>query len=227
MISGAAGNSAARAQAQASADASERQWAQYNQTRNDLAPYRQAGTQALGQLQSELPNLTRQFSAADFQADPGYAFNMQQGNQAIQRSAASRGLLNSTGTMKNMANFSQNLASNEYGNAYNRFTQNQNQRLGALQNLSSGGQNAAVQTGGFGANAVNAISNNMMGAANAQGANAIAQGNNMNGLLGNLSNSWMNYSMMNRPPPQQQQTMQQIVSNNASNNDVNFDRPNV
>ena len=53
-------------------------------------------------------------------SDPGYQFRMDQGQKAIERSAAARGGLFSGGTGKALQQYSQGLASQEYGNAFNR-----------------------------------------------------------------------------------------------------------
>jgi hypothetical protein len=66
----------------------------------------------------------RNFGAGDFQADPGYAFRLSEGMKALDRTAASRGGLLSGSTLKGAQRFGSDLASQEYGNAYNRFQAN-------------------------------------------------------------------------------------------------------
>ena len=53
-------------------------------------------------------------------SDPGFQFRLAQGNQAAQRSAAAHGTLLTGGLQKSLANYNQGMASDEYGNAYNR-----------------------------------------------------------------------------------------------------------
>ncbi len=108
--------------------------------------------------------------------DPGYAFQVGQAQQAIQRSAASKGTLLTGGTLKGLADYIGNdMASTAYQNANTRAFQ-----------ISSLGENAAVNQGnnntGYATNAGNTIT----GGANAQGAAAIAQGNIANSSLSNL-----------------------------------------
>jgi hypothetical protein len=76
----------------------------------------------------EIPNIPA-FDFAPFappsaqdvlQNDPGYQFRLGQGLQAVQQSAAARGVLNTGGTLKDIADYGQNYASGEYGNAFNR-----------------------------------------------------------------------------------------------------------
>lgn len=52
--------------------------------------------------------------------EPGYQFRVQQGNQAIQNSAAARGNLLGGNTVKGLSDYNQNAASQEYGNVYGR-----------------------------------------------------------------------------------------------------------
>lgn len=63
-------------------------------------------------------------TAADMANDPGYQFRMDQGNQALQRSAAAQGNLLSGGTLKALDRYNQDYASGEFGNVYNRALQN-------------------------------------------------------------------------------------------------------
>ena len=60
------------------------------------------------------------FDEEDLLKDPGYQFRLNEGNKAIERKGASRGMLQSGRTLKSLTNWSQGLASQEYGAAYNR-----------------------------------------------------------------------------------------------------------
>lgn len=84
--------------------------------------------------------------------DPGYAFRLQQGTQARESSAAARGLLRSGATLKGLDEFGQQMASQEYGNAFARardtYAMNQGVRQSEQaqqfgQGLSAQQQNAA------------------------------------------------------------------------------------
>jgi uncharacterized protein YukE len=92
---------------------------------------------------------------AQLQMDPSYAFREQQGMKALQQSAAARGGLLSGSTLKGIQNYSQGLASTEYGNAYNRFMQNRLAATQALQSLGSSGMSAAQGMSNVGANLAN------------------------------------------------------------------------
>jgi len=54
---------------------------------------------------------------------PGYQARLQSGEDALQRSAASKGLLRSGGTLKDLIQYGQNFASNEYNNEFNQALQ--------------------------------------------------------------------------------------------------------
>jgi hypothetical protein len=83
----------------------------------------------------------------NFQEDPGYQFRQQEGQNAIQNSAAARGMGLSGATMKAMATYGSNLASQEYNNAYNRYLANNDQQR-ALYGMKLGQYNT---NRGFGA----------------------------------------------------------------------------
>lgn len=193
-----ASTNASNAESNAANQANDTQWAMFQQQQANEKPWLDSGRANLNQLNSEMPDLTRKFSMQDFQQDPGYQFDMQQGMQAIQNSAAAKGLLGSTGTMKDLNNYAQGMASNEYGNAYNRFTQSQQQRYNMLAGLAGTGQTAAGQITSASQNAANNISANQIAVGNASAAQNIATGNTISNFAGQGANAWMNYNMMNK-----------------------------
>ena len=95
---------------------------------------------------------TNGFGLSNFQQDPGYAFNMQQGLNAINNSQSVRGGALSGGAQKALSGYAQQNASNEYQNAYNRFASQQgqlsslgNQGLSATSGLAQLGSNYSAQ----------------------------------------------------------------------------------
>lgn len=202
MQAGAA-KDAANTQAGAARYAADLQNQQYQQQRTDQEPWRQAGATALTQMQD--PSFQKTYSGADLQSDPGYQFRMQQGQNAIERSAAARGGLQSGGTLQAIANYGQDYASNEYQNAYNRFNNDQTTRFNRLSSLAGVGQTANAQLGAAGQNYANQAGSAAMGAANAQGSAGIAGANAWGGAMSSLGsaasggiNNYMQYSMMNK-----------------------------
>ena len=98
-------------------------------------------------------------TAADMMAnDPGYQARLQTGEQAVQGSAAAKGSVLSGGTLKALNDYSQQFASNEYGNYFNQALQGYTTNTGTqrnamndyysrLQGLYGTGQTATAGTG--------------------------------------------------------------------------------
>src|SRR5271154_2361172 len=107
---------------------------QWNTEQTNEAPYIGAGENAISSLnglmsvpgQGLLQPWTQQFQApslAQAEEMPGYQFALQQGDQALQNSAAARGGLLSSGTQKQLVNYNQNAAEGNYQNVYNNALQ--------------------------------------------------------------------------------------------------------
>lgn len=65
----------------------------------------------------------REFVPPDANAiynDPGYKARLGAGQDALEKSAAAKGLLRTGGSLKDLAEWSQNFAANEYGSAFDR-----------------------------------------------------------------------------------------------------------
>ena len=191
---------AAREAAQGIADAnlsSNQLMARMNeQNRARQEPFYQAGLSALpAYTQGVMPggNLVRPFSETDFKTSPGYGFRLKQGVDAIDRSAASRGRLFSGGTLKGLEDFGQGLASNEYQNAYNRYTGDQATQRNALAGLTGFAPTAssAMQAGdvSYGGNAANLASNTANAMAGAGASRASSYGNALAGIGQNVYNT--------------------------------------
>jgi hypothetical protein len=152
-------------------------------------PYREAGELALNKL---IPLATEYtpFGMEQFQADPGYGFRLSEGQKALERSAAARGNLLSGGTGKALTRYGQEMGSQEYQNAFNRYQAERQARLNPLQSLAGVGQTAAQQlsqqAGQFGSNMAEAIGAG--GQARASG--YIGTANTLGGGL----NQYLNYS---------------------------------
>lgn len=205
LISSNASSDAANTQANAANNATNVMQNQNNLSRQDMQPWLQSGRNALGQLNQQLPDLTRNFSLADFQQDPSYQFNLQQGQQAIERSAAARGGgIGGGATTASLMDYSQGLAGQQYQNAFNNFNTNQTNRFNRLASVAGVGQQAATTLGNQGAQAAAGIGQNMMGAGNAQAAGQVAGANAINSAISTGTNSWMQNQMLNRLAPQVQ-----------------------
>lgn len=190
LIGAKSASDATNAQVGASRDANALQLEMFNRQREDQQPWRQAGIKALAGLDDG--DFQRDFTAQDFQKDPGYDFRLQEGQNAINNAASARGMSNSGNTLKALTKYGQDYATGEYQNAYNRFNNDRNNRFNRLSSLAGVGQTANNQIGQAGMNYANNASQNILGAGNAQAAGSMAMGNSLNGA----ANSFMNYNLM-------------------------------
>lgn len=143
-------------------------------------------------------SLSRPFSMADFQQDPGYAFRFKQGLEALDRSGSAAGQSLSGAQLKALTEYGQGMGSQEFGNAYNRWNTNNTNTFNRLASVAGIGQTAANQVGQFGMNAANQIGSNQLGVGNAQAAGAIAQGNAWEGALNTGINGLQNQYYMSQ-----------------------------
>lgn len=152
------GNQQARSAEKASAAANDASRYALDKQIELQEPFRQAGITGQNRLMELLGiggtttapgygKYGRDFSMADFEQDPGYAFRLEQGQKALERSAAARGGLISGNTGGALQKFGQGLASEEYQNAFNRYQINRSNQLAPLQSLFGAGQTAATTLG--------------------------------------------------------------------------------
>lgn len=271
MISG---NKAAKAQQQAANAANDTQWAMYNQTRADMAPFREGGLQAwdaylanLGIVrpstqpatqpqpappaavaagpasgpltyddwwaqnggnysgevyanpntdylnylaravaapqqpaaqqpaqpptQTQTPAQVQQNAFAAFRATPGYQFGLDEGQKALERSMAARGMFNSGATGKALVRFGQNYADQQgYGPYMNR--------LAAAAGI---GQTTTQQMGSFGAQTAGNAGNALMAAGNARASGYANMGSSINAGINNALFAYgINQGGGNAPP---------------------------
>lgn len=127
----------------------------YNKQVETLAPYTKAGELGQNRLLDLLGlsgntaaagygSAAKNFTAADMELDPGYAFRLAEGEKAIERSTAAKLGLQSGAALKAAARYGQDMGSQEYGNAFNRFMTQRQSQLGNLQALQAVGQASAA-----------------------------------------------------------------------------------
>ena len=146
------------------------------------------------------------------QNNPQYQFLLKQGQQALDRSAAARGMGYSGAQMKAAQQFGQGLASQQYDTEYNRaakeYFNKYDQARGQfgdyynrLAGIAQGGQQTAQSLGGMGSQYATNASNTLGGLSNEQSnilgqqANArasayAAKANALNNTLGGLADLW-------------------------------------
>lgn len=206
-ISAGGAKKAARAQEQASRDAQAANERMLERQIGLQEPFRQGGLTAQDEIMKLLGiggdasaegygSLAKPFGMEQFQQDPGYAFRQAEGMKALERSAAARGLLQSGPTLKGIQRFGQESASQEYGNAFNRYQIERNARLNPLQSLMGAGQTATnVMTGNVGQSSQNQQANIYnTGAARASG--YIGQANALSGALGSIGQAASSFPLM-------------------------------
>jgi hypothetical protein len=194
-LQGQAAKSAAQTQANAADRAMAQEMAMYQQGREDLAPYRETGYTALKDIERMKPFLTAQFGPEQFgqYLDPSMAFRQRLGTQATERMANVGGGAISGNTLRALTDYGQNLASTEYGSAFNRFQTERGNIYNTLANIAGMGQ-SAVNTGvNTGQNFAASQTGLITGQGAAQAAGTVGQANAYGGALGNLGN----YAMLN------------------------------
>jgi hypothetical protein len=179
LISGNKQAKAAQRAADTSAESTNRATAlqerMYNENVARQKPFYDVGVNAL----PELVNASRytNFGMDQFTADPGYGFRLKEGQKALERSAAARGGLISGGALKAAQQYGQEMGSQEYTNAFNRYQTERAARLNPLQSLAGYGQTTANTIGTAGQNMATNVGNAYMGQGVNQG-NALMAGVN-------------------------------------------------
>ena len=135
----------------------------------------------------------RDFAMSDYEADPGYAFRLSEGNKALERSAAARGMLMSGKMFKGAQRFGQDLASQEYQNAFDRYQTNRSNQLNPLGTLMAAGQGASNVLSGAAGQLGTQLGENAMGAGNARASRYINQSNALTDALSGVTNAFGGY----------------------------------
>lgn len=155
----------------------EEQRRQYDLSRADMAPWREAGAGALARMVTGVNDgsLLDAPNPATYRNDPGYQFGLEEGVRTADRSAAAAGTLNSGGTLKALTRYGQGYA-DQFG--YQRVKADQNDRWNRLAGLAGVGQTATTATASLGANAAGQIQSGLNNVANSrlQQGNARASG---------------------------------------------------
>ena len=113
-------------------------------------PFRQAGLTSVNRLM-ELYGpggaYTKTPTMQDLMQDPGYAFRLSEGEKALARMQAARGQYLGGGAIRAGTRYGQEMASQEFGNMYERFMNPLLTETNVLLNLSRLGPEAAAQLG--------------------------------------------------------------------------------
>jgi hypothetical protein len=138
------------------------------------------------------------FDVEDFyaQQDPGYAFELQQGMQALQNSAAAGSGVLSGAALKDLLQYSQGFARTGYNDAFNRHQTQQGNIFNRLRDIATIGQSAAAGVGTQGTALAGNAGQMLSNAGSAYGAGIVGAGN----ALGNAgTNYWLMKNYMPQP----------------------------
>jgi len=217
-----AASKAAKTQAKSADKATELQKQMYEEGVVRQKPFYEAGITGQNRLMDILGlsdrttaegygSAMRPFGMSDFQADPGYAFRMKEGLKGLDQQAAARGGLISGNALRAAQQYGQDLGSQEYQNAYNRYQTNRANVLNPLQSLLGQGQSSANTLGSAGQTYASNAGSTMMAAGNARAsgytgsadawnralggaAGTIVSGLNANQMYGSGYNPYNNYA---------------------------------
>lgn len=181
----------------------------FNKQTELQAPFRNAGIAAQNKLMEllglgtsvnspDFGKYNKDFGMSDFTTDPGYAFRLKEGLKTLDRTAAARGGVLSGSSIKAAQRYSQDYASNEYNNAFNRYQINRSNALNALQALTGAGQTATNLLSGSAQNYGNQLSDIYQNAGNARASGYIGGSNSLNNALGSALNYYQNQQLLSK-----------------------------
>lgn len=189
-----AAESAAAGQAGAAQYAAQQQREMFDIINAQQKPYREAGYGALTRIGELLPGLTAPVSREEIMGLPGYQFGIEQGT------GAARASMNVSGGGSNVDRAAQKFAIDyTLGTAMPQVISQRQNIYNTLAGIAGIGQTAQTQTGQLGQAAASNIGQAAIGGATALGAGQIGAANAMAGAYGNIGNSAMMYSFLNRP----------------------------
>lgn len=213
LLSSNAANKAAKTQSKAADAATALQREQFEKTLELNKPFYEAGLKGQDYLLNYLgiggdPNAPgygagmKPFTGADLASEPGYAFRLGEGINALNKTAAARGGMFSGRALAEATRYGQDYASNEYQNAYNRYWNTRNQTINPVQSLLGQGQTVAGNLGTAGQNYATGAGNTMMQGANARASGYVGGANALGDALSGAVTPYMNYNMLSmlRPP---------------------------
>lgn len=180
-----ASKSAGDTQAAAADRASQVQWDMYTQNRKDIGPYRFVGGQGLNTLAAASGLATDPSvggTTGSFQTSPGYEFVRSEGQRGIERSAAARGGAFSGPALRALDTYNSGLASQEYGNWWNR-----------MAGLAGVGQASTNTLGQLGQGYATNIGNTTMAAGNARASGIMGSANSIAGGINSGLNNYLLY----------------------------------
>jgi hypothetical protein len=155
----------------------------YTTQENLLSPFSDAGVNALTRLGTGFATggeFTKPFTEALLKTDPGYSFRLSEGQKALERQAAARGGLISGGALKAATRFGQEMGSQEFQRAFDRYYAERQAQIDPLFRMSDIGLAASGDLARFegvrGANVANYIGEGKIGEAQSRAQGIIGAG---------------------------------------------------
>ena len=192
MQAGAA-KDAARGQSEATRYAADVQKEMFDIQNKQQGPYREAGYGALTRIGELLPGLTKPVSREEIMGLPGYQFAMEQGT------GAARQMMNVGGGGSNVDRAAQKFAVDyTLGTAMPQVIAQRQNIYNTLAGIAGIGQTAQGQVSNLAQNVAGNIGQAAIGGATALGAGQIGAANAYAGAMGNIGNTAMMYSLLNK-----------------------------
>jgi len=199
-----ASSKASKAQQQAAQQAQDTQMQMFDKQTALQEPFRQGGITSQNRLMDLLGlsqntgaqgygSAAQPFGEAQFAEDPGYTFRLKEGMKALEHSAAARGGLISGAAMKGAQRYGQEMGSQEYMNAFNRYQTERAALLNPLQSLMGSGQTAANTLSQAAQNTGNNVSELQTQAGNARACGYMGSANALTSAVNNGMNNWIGY----------------------------------
>jgi len=172
-------------------------------------PFREAGLKGQNELMNLLGlsgdtgakdygTLAKAFTGQDMYKDPGYAFRLNEGVKALDRSAAARGGLLGGNQLRGVTQFGQDYGSQEYMNAFNRYQAERQARLNPLQSLAGQAQTSANTLSSAAGNLGNSLSAAAADAGNIRASGYMGSANAISGAIGQGVNYYTNKQAQER-----------------------------
>ncbi len=154
----------------------------FYQNREDLAPWRDTGKEAVNTLWQKV-----QAGPGEYTESPGYKFRLSEGEKAINRAAASRGGFDSGKTLKALTKYGQDYATADYDN----FLQRWYQSLNPYASLANVGQIATTDTAKMGTDVAKDVAANTLYAGNTRASSYLNSANIFDQALDSGINNYL------------------------------------
>jgi hypothetical protein len=143
-------------------------------------------------------SFTNPFTVEDFYdyADPGYAFELQQGTQSLMNGASAGSGAAGGAALKDLLTYSQNFARGGFNDAFNRYQVQQGNIYNRLRDIATIGQSAAAGVGANGTALAGNAGQFTSNAGSAAGAGYVGAGNAVNN---GLTNYWLMQNFKPQP----------------------------